>query len=1782
MRDLQKSKLLVLVGIGLGLGLVTLAVLGKPRPLKPARPQGAPNASIVGQTVTLLPSGKLLLLGGEGPRGVASTAAIKDLGTGIIAPLPNGLLLPRAWHTATVLPDGSILVFGGVGPDGHVLATAERFDPTTGESQIVEASGLTPRAHHTATLLTDGRVLLAGGVSDGREVLGTGDLWDSRTLTAAALPTNLLIPAHDQTASLLPSGEVLLWGGIDNHAARINFGEIFDPASLRFRMQTAPVQSGNESPVLEASIPPDGSESVSLDTLIAFRFSEPLLVTTINSATVTLTGPSGPLPATVVPAEGGILGFVTPSSPLLAGTSYTVSLSGLIDPTGNPLPQTLVTFTTAGSPDTAGLPFGPNGANNSGTNGIDARFQKLPPLQAPPGVTALAGQSLQLNGLPVEELSLTVEDQSIKAKTDGTGRFLLKGLSAGHHVLFVDGRTASKRNHVYGTYEIGVDVTGGRTNVLTYTIWMTELDTAHSVTIPSPTTKEVVIGNPQLPGLELHIPAGTVIRDHEGKVVTQVSITPVPLKQPPFPLPNVSVPIYFTIQPGAAYLDTSGSRGAKGAQLYYPNAGNAAPGTRIDFWNYDPDQKGWYVYGQGTVAPDRKEVIPDPGVLIYEFTGAMVTGPSGKVPSTWSAVKCWVYKLIGIPLPSPSACPSGGDPVDLASGLFEYTKTDLELSDVLSASLTRTYRQGDSISRAFGIGAANLFDIFLTGDRNPYTYMELILPDGGRIRYNRISSGTSYTDAVYVHSSSTTGFYGSKISWVGTTSGHWALTFKNGTIYSFPDSEHATNWQGAALISIADRYGNAVMLTRDSNSNLVQINTQSGSQIQLTYDSSGRVTQALDNIGRTVSYTYDTGGRLYTVTDAKGGVTTYTYDSNNNMLTITDPRNITYLTNQYDSNNRVILQTLADGNTYQFSYTLTTNTSQSHFVTLGGGYTGGGPGIDIAGFRACSGCQEAYTPEISETDVTDQRGYVRKVLFGSNGYISSDTHAYGQSVAQTVTYQYFPDNLLQSYTDALSRTTAYVYDANANTTQVTKLSGTSNAVTTNFTYESTYNQLASVTDPLSHTTTYGHDTNVNLTPITDTLSHQTTFTYNSQGQVVSATDSLGDTTKFGYAQGLLAQTVDALGRATTKSVDAVGRVVGITDPAGSSTQIAYDALNEVTSTTDALGNVTSFTYDGNGNLLTVTDANSHATTYTYDNMDRLYTRKDALNNTETYIYDAAGNLSTFTDRRGKVTSYTYDPLNRRTLAGFNTQTGPTYDSTITYSYDAGNRLSSVVDSVAGTITPTFDNLDRLTQEVSSQGTVSYAYDAAGRRTSMTVAGQTAVNYSYDNANRLTGMTQGTSTSVSFAYDNANRRSSLTLPNSVVISYAYDTGSQLTGITYTNGSTTLGNLIYSYDLAGRRTGVGGTYAQVELPAAISTTAYNANNQLTTWGTASLYYDANGNMTSDGTNSYTWNARNQLASMNFSNVSFQYDGHGRRTGKTISGATTNYLYDGANTVQELSGTTVTANLLSGGIDEVLMRTDSNGAANFLTDALGSTIALTNSSGSTLASYAYEPFGNTTVTSGSSANSYQYTGRENNGTGVYFNRGRYYSPTLQRFVSEDPIGIAGGINLYAYAGNDPIDFSDPFGHDKHKRPPSPCQAKWGMDVTCNPSGLPVHGSGIQPVGGPPLFAAGFAGSLVAAGFDAGASAAGDLASANPVGSAAQDDLYHSAANSVRSLVGDAGTQFQVVGADGETYTLTQVSGSVNGVDGRFEYLVDSQGSLTHQFFVPGGSINGIPIKP
>jgi RHS repeat-associated protein len=360
----------------------------------------------------------------------------------------------------------------------------------------------------------------------------------------------------------------------------------------------------------------------------------------------------------------------------------------------------------------------------------------------------------------------------------------------------------------------------------------------------------------------------------------------------------------------------------------------------------------------------------------------------------------------------------------------------------------------------------------------------------------------------------------------------------------------------------------------------------------------------------------------------------------------------------------------------------------------------------------------------------------------------------------------------------------------------------------------------------------------------------------------------------------------------------------------------------------------------------------------------------------------------------------------------------------------GGHLTQVQDNMGGTVTRSYDGLDRLLSETSPQETVNYTYDAAGRRLTMQAASQAQVTYAYDDADRLIGITQG-GTNVTFGYDDANRRTFAILPSGITATYDWDAASQLTGITYNSGATTLGTLTYSYDQAGRITARNGALFQSVLPAAVTGATYDLANRLTARTVAGVTFsptwDANGNLTSDGIRSYTWDARNRLSSIT-GVATFVYDAIGRRQTATRGGTATSFLYDGWDVVQEQQGGSPSADLVLGaGVDERFSR---NGAT-FLADALGTTVALANT-GSVQTSYGYDPYGVAQVTGTSSDNPFQFTGRENDGTGLYYYRNRYYNPAWGRFVSEDPIGLGGGdINLYRYVANNPVQFNDPSGN-------------------------------------------------------------------------------------------------------------------------------------------------------
>jgi RHS repeat-associated protein len=118
-------------------------------------------------------------------------------------------------------------------------------------------------------------------------------------------------------------------------------------------------------------------------------------------------------------------------------------------------------------------------------------------------------------------------------------------------------------------------------------------------------------------------------------------------------------------------------------------------------------------------------------------------------------------------------------------------------------------------------------------------------------------------------------------------------------------------------------------------------------------------------------------------------------------------------------------------------------------------------------------------------------------------------------------------------------------------------------------------------------------------------------------------------------------------------------------------------------------------------------------------------------------------------------------------------------------------------------------------------------------------------------------------------------------------------------------------------------------------------------------------------------------------------------------------------------------------------VIARYTSAGTRTYLTDALGSVIAQTNDQQAVQNFYGYTPYGETQALGPDEGNPIQYTARENDGTALYFYRARYYDPVLKRFVSEDPIGLGAGTNVYAYVGGDPIGFTDPDGLNPKRSP-------------------------------------------------------------------------------------------------------------------------------------------------
>ncbi len=504
-------------------------------------------------------------------------------------------------------------------------------------------------------------------------------------------------------------------------------------------------------------------------------------------------------------------------------------------------------------------------------------------------------------------------------------------------------------------------------------------------------------------------------------------------------------------------------------------------------------------------------------------------------------------------------------------------------------------------------------------------------------------------------------------------------------------------------------------------------------------------------------------------------------------------------------------------------------------------------------------------------------------------------------------------------------------------------------------------------------------------------------------------------------------------RIARNTYDTAGRRTKVTTGSGSGSEI-----DQVTTT-----------YTSNGLVGTVTDGRGFLTTYEYDGFDRLLKTRFPIPTTagsssttdyEQLGYDANSNVISMRKRNGMVVSVGVDNLNRPVLKDL-----PGSSAEDVYlSYDNhGRMLAARFGSVSGSgIVNTHDSLGRLASQSTFGRTLSYLYDAAGRRTRITHPDLYYAEYVYNPANELTTITDSTSTTLaSFNYDALGRQTAISRGNTTSTAYTYDPVGRLLTLTQNLAGTTFdGSLTFtrapSGQIATSQQSNDGTYSWTPSgsPAAMT---YNGRNQLTQLGATAVSHDALTNLVSgESTFTYGYDVENGLRSAvaGATTVSLSYDPLGMLNDLTMNGVSTKFLYDGPDLIAEYnaSGTLLRRYVHGIGSDQPLVWYEGSGTSDrryFHADERGSVVAVSNNSGVGTVSFKYSPDGGCAI-AGSSR--FGYTGQAwLNELSLYYYKSRMYSPKVGRFLQPDGIGYAGGMNLYAYVDGDPVNLVDPTGH-------------------------------------------------------------------------------------------------------------------------------------------------------
>ena len=546
--------------------------------------------------------------------------------------------------------------------------------------------------------------------------------------------------------------------------------------------------------------------------------------------------------------------------------------------------------------------------------------------------------------------------------------------------------------------------------------------------------------------------------------------------------------------------------------------------------------------------------------------------------------------------------------------------------------------------------------------------------------------------------------------------------------------------------------------------------------------------------------------------------------------------------------------------------------------------------------------------------------------------------------------------------------------------------------------------------------------------------------------------------------------------------DAAGNTVAVRDPKTHTTTYAYDALNRLETVTQPGNIVTSYDYDRHGNLTRVTDANGSVTTFLYDDLGRVLVNTSPDTGLTSTLYDEAGNVVRNTDAKGITVTYVYDDLNRLTQVNF-----PDASQNIAYSYDAGTfgkgRRTGMTDE-SGTTAFAYDGRGRLTGKTGVIDGVSYSLSRTytpGRRlisivyptgrsldygryangkiesvatTFNSVTNMLFSGVTYTPFGKAGGMTSGTGAAVNNPVSECGCLEMANPGSPTEMTYSYDANRNLTAIRGTSKPWL--NRDYTYDALNRlssATGAFGDYAFTydgagnrlteTANARVDTYAYTpSTNRLSqvTGGTDTLdfSYDANGNITALGSRALIYNQNNRLVRVEENAAAlgeYVYNALGQRVKKTAAGQTTvfHYDFDGAIIGESTpDGTFAKEYLFTSYTPKAMVDAGTGELYYYLNDYLGTPQMLTDASNTIVWEATYKPFGEAMVNPKSPVeNNFRFAGQYfDTETGLHYNYHRYYDPSLGRYLRADPIGLAGGINPYVYASNNPVNLTDPLG--------------------------------------------------------------------------------------------------------------------------------------------------------